>query len=302
MKLLNLIFFYGLLIPISRLPFRVLYIISDGIYLILYRVVGYRKKVVMQNIRNSFPQMSVGEHQKIMSDFYHHLCDLMVENIKVFTISEKELKQRFNFVNPQFIDRYYEQGRSVIMALGHINNWELAAVRVAKSIKHQPIALYRPFSNKFFDEKMRESRSKYGLKMIPTRQTWEEFEKGEGLRAIIFAFDQSPVNPKKCYWGTFLNQDTAMNFGVEKYSKAYNFPVIYGRINKLKRGHYQYEFTEVIEAPQSEYGYITQRINDLLEQDIKKTPHYWLWSHKRWKNKRPVDQAVPTDVTSQHGN
>lgn len=291
MKLLNLLFFYGILIPISRLPFRVLYLISDVIYFILYRGVGYRKRVVMKNIASAFPDKSQEEHLLIMQAFYRHLCDLMVENIKVFTISEKELNRHFKFINPEFIDRYYDQGRSVIMALGHINNWELAAVSIAKSIKHQPIALYRPFSNKFFDAKMRESRSRYGLKMIPTRQTWEEFEKGEGLRAIIFAFDQSPVNPKKCYWGTFLNQDTAMNFGVEKYSKAYNFPVIYGRINKLKRGHYQYEFTEVVEAPQSEYGYITQRVNNLLEQDILKAPQYWLWSHKRWKNKRPIEQS-----------
>ncbi|MBL7861186.1 MAG: lysophospholipid acyltransferase family protein [Cyclobacteriaceae bacterium] len=298
MKLLNLIFFYGALIPISRLPFRVLYVISDCLYFILYKALGYRKSVVIRNITNSFPHKSNEEHIQLMSDFYRHLCDLTVENIKVFTISEKELSLHFKFINPEFIDRYYDQGRSVIMALGHLNNWELTAVSIAKSIKHQPIALYRPFTNKFFDAKMRESRSRYGLKMIPTRQTWEEFNKGEGLRAIVFAFDQSPVNPKKCYWGTFLNQDTAMNFGVEKYSKAYNYPVIYGRINKVKRGHYTYEFTEVIEAPQSEYGYITQRVNDLLEQDILKTPQYWLWSHKRWKYKRPVDQVLTHQGTA----
>lgn len=288
MKILTSIFFYGILIPISRFPFPVLYAISDGLYFFIYRVLGYRKKVVLKNIANSFPQKSPVEHKKIMDEFYRHLCDLVVESLKVFTISEAELHKRFVFKNPQVIDQFYDQGKNVIMALGHLNNWEMAAVAVAQSIKHQPVALYRSFSNSFFDQKMKSSRSKYGLKMIPTRQTWEEFEKGEGLRAIIFAFDQSPVHVSRSYWSTFLSQDTAMNFGVEKYSKKYRVPVVYGRINKIKRGHYTFDFTEVIDAPDSEYGYITKRIFQLLEQDITANPQFWLWSHKRWKHQRPA--------------
>lgn len=289
MKILNWIFFYVILIPISRLPFPVLYGISDGIYFFIYKVLGYRKRVVLKNITTSFPQKSAEEHKKIMDGFYRHLCDLVVESLKAFTISEAELQKRFVFVNPEVIDHYYDQGKNVIMALGHLNNWEMAAVAIAKSIKHQPVALYRSFSSSFFDEKMKSSRSKYGLKMIPTRQTWEEFEKGDGLRAIIFVFDQSPVHLSRCYWSTFLSQDTAMNFGVEKYSKKYQVPVVYSRINKIKRGHYTLEFTEVIDAPDSPYGFITERIFRLLEQDIMANPQFWLWSHKRWKHKRPAN-------------
>lgn len=294
MRFFTQLFFYGVLIPLSYLPFPVLYLISDGLYLIFYRVIGYRKKVVLQNVTNSFPQKSKAEHERIVSEFYKHLCDLVVESVKVFTISEAQVKQRFSFVNPEFIDRFYDQGRSVIIAGGHKNNWELFAVAIDAEIKHQTVALYKRLANPFFDEKMRATRGKYGLKMVATKEAKEEFQRKDGIKAIIFGFDQSPRNEYTSYWATFLNQDTAMNFGVEKYAKEYNLPVLYGRINKVKRGHYNFEFTEAIENPQqTEYGFITKRMNYLLEQDIIAEPQYWLWSHKRWKMKRPADLVQP---------
>lgn len=288
--------FYGILIPISYLPFPVLYFISDGLYFIIYQVIGYRKKVVFQNIANSFPQKPKEEQLKIVSEFYKHLCDLVVESVKVFTISETQVRNRFRFVNPEFADRFYNQGKSVIIAGGHINNWELFAVAIDAVIKHNTVALYKRMNNEFFDAKMRATRGKYGLKMVPTREAKEEFQRRDGIKAIIFGFDQSPRNEYTSYWATFLNQDTAMNFGVEKYAKEFDFPVLYGRINKVKRGYYTFEFTEAIENPQqTEYGYITKRTNHLLEQDIIAAPQYWLWSHKRWKMKRPADLVQPAN-------
>lgn len=278
------------------MPFPVLYFISDGLYFIIYKVVGYRKKVVFQNIANSFPQKSKEEQLKIVSEFYKHLCDLVVESVKVFTISEAQVRERFRCVNPEFVDRFYNEGKSVILAGGHMNNWELFAVSIDAEIKHKAVALYKTLNNKFFDEKMRATRGKYGLKMISTKKAREEFQNQDELKAIIFGFDQSPRNEYTSYWATFLNQDTAMNFGVEKYAKEFNIPVLYGRINKLKRGHYTFEFTEAIENPQQTgYGEITRRMNHLLEQDIIAAPQYWLWSHKRWKMKRPADLVQPAN-------
>ncbi len=290
MRLLNILFFYGLLIPISYLPYSVLYGLSDGLCFLIYKVVGYRKKVVLQNIANSFPQKSHQEHVQIVSAFYRHFCDLIVESIKVFTISEVEVKQRMKMLNPEFSNRFYDKGQSVIIAGGHYNNWELFAVAIDSEIKHQTVALYKTLKNKFFDEKMRATRSKYGLIMISTKKAKEEFEKSDGLKAIIFGFDQSPGNSNNCYWGTFLNQDTPMIFGVEKYAKEYDFPVLFLRINKVKRGHYTYEYIEAIDEPRKTgYGEITTRINQLLEQDIIAQPEFYLWSHKRWKHKRPAE-------------
>jgi KDO2-lipid IV(A) lauroyltransferase len=290
MRLLNILLFYGVLIPISKLPYRILYLVSDGLYFLVFKVVGYRKKVVIQNIANSFPEKTPEEQHQIVKAFYRHFCDLIVESIKVFTITEAEVKQRMKLLNPEVSNLFFDRNQSVILAGGHYNNWELFAVAIDSEIKHQTVALYKELKNKFFDEKMRTSRSKYGLKMISTSLAKQEFEKKDGLKAVIFGFDQSPGNPNNCYWSTFLNQDTPMIFGVEKYAKEYNVPVLYLRINKVKRGHYTYEYVDTIEKPQnSAFGEITKRINYLLEQDIIKQPQYYLWSHKRWKHKRPAD-------------
>ncbi len=291
MRLQNAIFYYGVLIPVSYLPYSVLYALSDGLYILLYRIIGYRKKVVLKNILNSFPQKSHEQHVQIMSDFYRHFCDLILESFKVFTISEQEVRGRMKIINPEYMNRFFEKGQSVILAGGHYNNWELFAVAIDAAIEHKAVAIYKPLSNAYFDKKMRDSRGQYGLKMISTKAVKEEFEKAnENLRVIIFGVDQWPSNWKTCYWSHFLNQDTAMLFGAEKYAKEYNYPVLSGRINKLKRGHYAFEFTDVIEEPQKTgYGEITKRVNYLLEQDIIDKPEYWLWSHKRWKHERPTD-------------
>jgi Kdo2-lipid IVA lauroyltransferase/acyltransferase len=300
MRLLNLLFFYGVLIPISYVPYPVLYFLSDGLYVVIYKLVGYRKKVVLQNIANSFPEKTHEEHLQIVSAFFRHFCDLVVESIKVFTISEEQVKERFRFINPEYIDHFFEKGQSVILAGGHYNNWELFAVAIDGAIKHKAVALYKRLNNKFFDEKMRSSRGKYGLNMISTKVVKEEFEKEDGLRVIIFGVDQSPGNPRTCYWSDFLNQDTGMIFGAEKYAKEYNYPVLYGRINKVKRGYYTFEFSDAIEEPQStSHGEITKGIHHLLEKDIIAQPEYWLWSHKRWKHKRPVDLVQRPDLQVQ---
>ena len=292
MNFFNVLFYYGILIPISYLPYPVLYVLSDGLYVLLFRIVGYRKAVVVKNINNSFPEKSEAERLQIAGAFYEHLCDLIVESIKVFTISEKQIHQRMKIVNPEYIDRFFTKNQSVILAGGHYNNWEFFAVAIDAAIKHQAVAIYKPLSNLYFDEKMRSSRGKYGLKMISTKATKQEFEKTDSLRVIIFGIDQFPGSHRNCYWANFLNQDTAMIFGTEKYAKEYNYPVLSGRINKVKRGHYEFEFTDAIETPQATgYGEITERINHLLENDIILKPQYWLWSHKRWKLPRPVEHV-----------
>ncbi len=294
MRLLNAILFYGIIMPISYLPYPALYALSDGLFIFIYRIFGYRKKVVVQNIVNSFPDKSRQEHKQIVHDFYHHFCDLLVESLKAFTMSEADVRQRVKLINSEYIDHFYDQGKSVIIATGHYNNWELLAVALNLEIKHQAVAIYQALKNKFFDEKMQSSRGKFGLILTSTKVARQEFEKGEGLIAVAFAFDQSPGKSNRCYWGRFLNQDTPMTFGAEKYAKDYDMPVLFMHLSKVKRGHYVYEFSDAIEDPRNTgHGEITQKINALLEQDIIAKPQYYLWSHKRWKYKRPVDLVQP---------
>jgi KDO2-lipid IV(A) lauroyltransferase len=290
MIIFSYLLYYLIIIPVSLLPFPVLYGLSDFLFAVLYYMVGYRKKVVLENIRKSFPNKTSTEHNDIARKFYHHLCDLVVESLKIFTISQKQVHKRMICKNPEVVNKYFDQHKSVVLAGGHYNNWELFAVAIDEIIKHQSIGIYLPLANKFFDEKMRLTRSKFGLRMISTRIVKQIFEEEKNkLTATIFAIDQSPSKPDNCYWMQFLNQDTGVSFGTEKYAKEYNYPVIFGRVLKPKRGHYVLEFEVACENPQqTAKGEITQKITSMLEADIIKQPEFWLWSHRRWKLKAPV--------------
>ena len=291
MVVFSILLYYLVIIPVSLLPFPILYGLSDFLFVMLYYVIGYRKEVVLKNIKNSFPEKSEKEQIEIQRKFYHHLCDLVVESLKAFTISEKQVLKRVTCKNPEMINAYYDRGQSVIVAGGHYNNWEIFAVAVDKIIKHKTIGIYKPLTNKYFDEKMRTTRSKYGLLMIPTNKVKQYLDELKDTpTATIFGFDQSPSNPYRAYWTKFLNQDTAVLFGTEKLAKEYNYPVLYGRINKEKRGYYSFEFFKTTDTPrETAHGEITEKITQALEKDIRTIPQYWLWSHKRWKHKRPDD-------------
>ena len=284
------ILYYIFIIPISLLPYPLLYGLSDFLFIVIYYGIGYRRKVVFANIRNSFPDKSEAERGKIAKKFYRHFCDLTLESLKIFTISEKEVRKRMVFNNVDVPNKYFDQKRSIVIAGGHFNNWELLAVGYADAIKHKGAALYAPLTNLFFDAKMRATRSKYGLNMISIKKAREFFEESKNeLTATIFGIDQSPGNPDRCYWTRFLNQDTGVQFGAEKFAKEYDMPVVWGRINKVKRGHYSFDFIEVTDQPrQTAHGEIMERATRMLEKDILDEPAYWLWTHKRWKHKRPA--------------
>ena len=280
-------FYYLLILPLSLLPYPLLYLLSDIIFLIMYRVIGYRKKVVFTNLRNSFPNKSKQELKKIMSDFYRHLCDIIMESVKGFTISEKQLRKRLIIKNPEFSNYFADKRQSIIFVGGHYNNWEICAQAFAMYSNHKCIGSYKPLSNAFINDKIYTSRSKYGMHLISMKQTKKSFEDGDEPKAIVFGSDQNPANPKRAHWVQFLNQDTGVLFGVERYAKEYDWPVVFVSIRKAKRGYYEVEYSLVTDNPNEEpHGKITEDFTKRLEQDIINQPQYWLWSHKRWKHKR----------------
>lgn len=281
------IFYYILILPLSLLPYPLLYLLSDIIFLIMYRVIGYRKEVVFTNLKNSFPNKSKQELKKIMSDFYRHLCDIIMESVKGFTISEKQLRKRLIIKNPEFSNYFADKGQSIIFVGGHYNNWEICAQAFAMYSNHKCIGIYKPLSNAFINDKIYTSRSKYGMHLISMKQTKKSFEDGDEPKAIVFGSDQNPANPKRAHWVQFLNQDTGVLFGVERYAKEYDWPVVFVSIRKAKRGYYEVEYSLVTDNPNEEpHGKITEDFTKRLEQDIINQPQYWLWSHKRWKHKR----------------
>jgi KDO2-lipid IV(A) lauroyltransferase len=289
MGILNALLYYLIILPISALPFFVLHGVSNVLYVAFYYFPGYRKKVVLKNLRNSFPDKSEKEIQDICKKFYKHFSDLIVESIKTFTITKRQVLKRVKCINPEVLDKYFDQHKTVMIAGGHLNNWELFAVAVDNLVKHKAVGIYKPLTNKFFDKKMQVTRGKYGLILLAIKKVKQFMDDNlNNPMGIIFAIDQSPSNPENAYWMRFLNQDTGVAYGIEKYAREYNYPVVYGRINKVKRGYYTFEFFDITDNPKEmKHGEIIERTTHLLEKDIIAAPQYWLWTHKRWKHRMP---------------
>lgn len=283
------ILFYLIILPISKLPYFLLYKVSDFFYVVMYNVVGYRKKVVLDNLRQCFPEKSEQEIRHICSAFYRHFCDLVVESLKNFSITKEQAQARMLSLNPEVLNAYAERGQSVIIVGGHYANWELWAVAAPPTLKHKVVAIYKQLSNAFFDKKMRSSRGNFGLHLVSTKAFGEYYKAHlHECTATVFAIDQSPSNPNKSIWIKFLGRDTATLFGAEKNATEYNRPVVYGKVRKVKRGYYTISYETVFDNPaNTQKGEITQRVHDILEQEIRIQPEFWLWSHKRWKHQKP---------------
>jgi len=279
------VIYYLFIKPISWLPFPIIYLLSDFMYPILYYVIRFRRNIVRGNLVRSFPGKNTREIRSIEKKFYRHLSDLFLESFKLFSVSEKQLRRRFVKRNPEVLNRLYETGKSVILVGGHYNNWEMAGTSFCFGLQHTILGIYNPFSNKFFDKKTMQSRSKFGLVLVSKYLTLRYMIKYKDRpTATLFVFDQSPPSDKNIYWIRFLNQDTAWFTGVEKYAKLFNYPVVYGHMIKEKRGFYSMEF-EVVEEDVARIpdGYLTEKIVSILEREIRNQPEYWLWTHRRWK-------------------
>lgn len=287
--MLNYILYYLIIYPVSKLPFFLLYRVSDFLFVLAFYVVGYRKKVVFNNLKNAFPEKSIKELKSIQKAFYQHFCDLIVESVKAFTISEKEANQRMTYTGLEYAADLAKKNKNIIIIGGHYANWELLAITVNNQFEHQVQALYTPIKNIWWENKMKESRSRFGLKMVGIKQVKTLFKTGNSaLTATIFGSDQSPRNPEKAYWTTFLNQETGIQFGAEKYAKETNSAVIFGAISKIKRGYYTTHFTLLYEESENlQHGEVLESYSKNLEAQIKADPRYYLWTHKRWKHQRP---------------
>lgn len=286
--IISALLFYLVILPISWLPFSLLYGLSDILFFILYYVFPYRRKVILQNLRKSFPEKSEGEIRKIEKEFYRHFCDVMLETIKLFSASQNAIERRIQLVNAGLLDEYFAKGKSLILVTGHYANWEWPAVTLTSHCKHKGTGIYQQLSSKFFDKKLRQTRARFGMELMSTREVADFFESHQNnLCAYGFINDQSPSDPKKGHWTTFLNQPTCLLTGAERYAVKYNYPILYGAITRIKRGHYRIEYIPVSDSPASEKPFIiTEKCAKINESIIRKDPAYWLWTHRRWKHKQ----------------
>lgn len=282
------VLYYLLLWPLSRLPLGVLHGLSTGIFYVLYHVVGYRKGVVMGNLRRSFPDHSAAEIQAIAEGFYRHFCDLLVESVRMFAMDKADFQRQAYVTNPEFVRNLEAAGRSVILVAGHYNSWEMMGTAFPMFTTMPVQALYAPIKDPFMNRVLSASRGKFGLELVPKQQATQMFEANRDTPTVyLFGADQSPSSSKNSFWMEFLHQDTAVAFGTEKYAKLYDCTVIFGDIQKVKRGYYTMTFSMITDTPQAEeHGFITRQHTQMLEKIIRQDPRYWLWTHKRWKRRR----------------
>jgi Kdo2-lipid IVA lauroyltransferase/acyltransferase len=271
---------------ISFLPLGFLYGISNLFYLILYRILKYRLKVVRENLSNSFPDKTDIERLEIEKRYYRFLSDLIVESVKGFSINEKDLKKRVSYESTEYYDKLFFDGKNAIVVMGHLGNWEWICRSAPFFLQNKVLVAYKPLSNINMDALMYKSRSEFGSVPVPMSQVARVVLEEKEPFLLILVADQSPSDRNSSIWVKFLNQETAVLPGVEKLAKKFNLPVIFNNIKLTKRGHYECSYEVLIEdSKNAPDGSITLMHSKALEQAIKKQDFAWIWSHRRWKMK-----------------
>lgn len=282
---------YGVTYLHALLPFSVLYLISDILYLLIYYVVRYRRKLVRRNIKNSFPCESEKKIIRIEKDFYRHLCDYFVETIKTLHISDEEVQKRMKFENPEMINRLTASGNSCILSLGHYANWEWVTTlgfHLSPGVKQGLV--YKELHSNAFDKLFLEIRGRFQAIPIEMNSLYRKLieSRNNGERVVVgFLTDQRPPKSTGHYWTTFMNQDAVVQTGMERIAKLLSFSIVYLDITKVKRGYYVGKFYVITPDASNEPEFeIMERYINKLEETIKKEPAYYLWSHNRWKFKK----------------
>jgi Kdo2-lipid IVA lauroyltransferase/acyltransferase len=274
---------------VAILPMFILYLLSDLAYLVLFYFVRYRREVVYTNLKNSFPDKNERQLKVIEKAFYRHFCDIMIEAVKVLTISKSELLRRFKIKNPGLIQKYYDEKRSITLYTTHQGNWEWLAF-LPLFTPYQAIALYYPQSNEYFDTLMKTVREQFGVLCVESNRGYKTISgfAARNIQTINYIIgDQSPPVGSTKHWTHFLNQDTAFLIGADRIAKKRNQVVIFPAFRKVKRGTYELEFKLIEAEPQLISSIeIIDKYAALLEETILVSPEMWLWSHRRWKLSR----------------
>ena len=290
MEQISFFFFRILSWILSRIPLSALYVIADMVYILLYYIIRYRKKVVFKNLRNSFPEKSEDEIKKIAIRFYHHLGDIFMENIALIRMKPEKVKKMIDFESCiQIATDIFNQDKHIIIVTAHYSNWEYYLVLPLLS-PHTTLGIYKPLNNKNYDKEFFNMRTKFGalpVSMNDSFRTILQYDKNKIYTTIGLIADQRPPRTSSNYWTKFLNQDAAIFLGPEKIAKKLNAPIVFTYLEKVKRGEYKMIFDQIVENP-SQYDEfeITEMYIRWVEKNIKEKPEYYLWSHNRWKNKR----------------
>jgi Kdo2-lipid IVA lauroyltransferase/acyltransferase len=294
MQLLIYIIIYPILWIISILPFPLFYLFSDFVCFIVYRLIGYRKKVVKNNIKLALPHLSEKERLKIEKKFYSHMCDMFLEMVKTISISQKEIEKRFTFSN---MDVYYDlekKNKSIALLCAHYASYEWV-ISMNYHINCKGFGIYKKLANPYFDKLVKRIRSKFRAELITTKETIPtiaENHKNNVLGLYGFASDQSPKANTAYHFTSFMGHVVPVHTGAEMLAKRFDMNVIFLRTKKVKRGYYEASFELLSDNAKSVPNYeITDKFLALVEQQIYEAPEYYLWTHKRWKNIVQTEKA-----------
>lgn len=279
---------------ISRLPFRVLYVVSDLLYLLVYHLIRYRRKVVMDNLTRSFPGKDLSELQKISRDYYRNLCDIIVEILKTPAIPAEELSRRMIIRNPELPDQFFKMGKSVLVLAMHYGNWEWL-LHMPRHIRHHHFFVYKPLQNQWFDKYLNNVRCRFGGETasmnIILRKLIEADKAGMPVLTWLAADQTPPWNHP--FWTTFMHQETQFFEGPAKIARRFDHPVLLQKTRRISRGFYETWFEVLCENPGefSTEDIILTYVGE-TERIIREQPELYLWSHRRWKHSRQPGQAL----------
>ncbi|MBO9583637.1 MAG: lysophospholipid acyltransferase family protein [Flavobacterium sp.] len=288
MQFLVYILAYPLLWLISILPFPIFYLFSDFVCFLVYRVIGYRKKVVRENLALTLPHLSDAERKVIEKKFYKHMCDMFLEMVKTMSMSPEEMERRFHVTNIDLVLDYAKKGKSVILVASHYASYEWL-LTINPKLGFQGVAVYKRLANPYFDKLVRKIRSKYNTEMIETRKAIPTMAKNqrEGVLSMYgLASDQSPKMERIFHSMKFMGVEVPVHTGAETLAKKYDLAVIFVQVRKLKRGYYEATFVSLADNPKDFENFkITEMYLKEVEKQILEAPEFYLWTHKRWKHR-----------------
>ena len=294
MQLLVFLLTYPILWLVSRLPFSVLYFLSDLLYPLVYHVFGYRKKVVRDNLALVFPEKSPEERLKIEKAFFRHMCDIFLEMMKTMGISNAEAARRYVFTNIEVYHELEKQKKNTIIMLPHYASWEWV-FSLNALIKAKGYGIYLKIQNKYFDKLVRDIRSKFGTTLIVTnesRQIVKEAKASNELFSLGIISDQSPQLSRARHWSKFMGITVPVHIGAEELAKTHDLVPLYIKVKKKGRGYYEASFIKLCDNANDMPNYkITEMFLTETEKSIRETPEFYFWTHKRWKHrgKAPSD-------------
>lgn len=284
MQRLEYILFRAIVFIATHVSENNLYKISTFFKILVFDILGYRKKVVLENIHTAFASKSIEEQKKITNEFFQFLCDMMLETFASYEWSEKKIVEKFRFTNPEFLEPYKKENKFLICVAGHFGNFEIGAVSIPSQLHISNYAVIRPLVNTYINKYIYSKRSRTGVKIFDSKSLRHELEHVHTPGVLYLLADQSPSKIEKALWANFLNRDTAFAHGPVEISQSLHAPLIYIDIKAVRRGYYEASFSEISNNP-NKYTKeeLNQKVADKFEKTIYQSPAHWLWSHKRWK-------------------